>query len=150
VLLKNPASGIRGEKNMERATPSVLIVDDDAPVRRIMVELIKSRGYRVEEASDGEDAWRRLQRERHDLVVSDLQMPHCDGRELCQRLRREPSFRDIRVVIISGCIDALEDEHLECDSVLTKPVSVPLLLREIELARRPVLATISCAAVPLA
>jgi CheY-like chemotaxis protein len=148
--LKNPESGTGGERHMERATPSVLIVDDDASVRRIMVELVKSRGYRVEEASDGEDAWRQLQRERLDLVVSDLQMPLCDGRELCRRIRSEPSFRDIRVVIISGCIDVLDDEHLECDSVLTKPVSVPMLLREIELARRPEFATISCATVPLA
>jgi CheY-like chemotaxis protein len=77
-------------------------------------------------------------------------MPLCDGRELCRRIRREPSFRNIRVVIISGCIDVLDDEHLECDSVLTKPVSVPMLLREIELARRPEFATISCATVPLA
>jgi PleD family two-component response regulator len=69
--LKNPESGIGGERHMERATPSVLIVDDDVSVRRIMVELVKSRGYRVEEASDGEDAWRQLQRERLDLVVSD-------------------------------------------------------------------------------
>jgi CheY-like chemotaxis protein len=77
-------------------------------------------------------------------------MPLCDGRELCRRIRREPSFRNIRVVIISGCIDVLDDEHLGCDSVLTKPVSVPMLLREIELARRPEFATISCATVPLA
>jgi CheY-like chemotaxis protein len=134
---------------MERATPSVLIVDDDVSVRRVMVALVESRGCRVEEASDGEDAWRQLQRGRLDLVVSDLQMPHCDGRELCQRIRREPSFQHIRVVIVSGCIDVLDDEHLECDCVLKKPVSIPML-REIELARHPVLDTISCATVPLA
>jgi CheY-like chemotaxis protein len=121
---------------MERSTPSVLIVDDDDTVRRIMVQLVKSCGYRVKEATDGEDAWRQLQRERLDLVVSDLQMPHCDGRELCRRIRREPSFRDVRIVIISGCIDVLDGEHLECDSVLRKPVSIPMLLREIELVRR--------------
>jgi CheY-like chemotaxis protein len=134
---------------MERTTPGVLIVDDDVHVRRIMVELVRSRGYLVKEASDGEEAWRQLQHEPLDIVVSDLQMPNCDGRELCQRIRGEPALRNIRVVIVSGCVDVLADEDLGCDSILGKPVSIPMLLREIEMARPPVLDTISSAAVPV-
>jgi CheY-like chemotaxis protein len=132
---------------MKLSKTAVLIVDDDDSVRRMMVEVVSSRGYRVKEASNGEDAWRQLQHEPLDVVVSDLQMPHCDGRELCQRIRNEPSLRDIRVVIVSGCLDALTHESLDCDSVLAKPVSISMLLREIELARHPVLDGISYAPV---
>jgi len=114
--------------------PAVLIVDDDEAVRRILVELVTNRGYPVTEASDGDQAWAQLLNEPSDVVVSDLQMPHCDGHELCQRIRREPSLRDIRVIIISGDMDLPDARELQCDRVLTKPVSVPALLREIELA----------------
>jgi len=114
--------------------PAVLIVDDDETVRRILVELVTSCGYPVTEASDGDQAWAQLLNEPADVVVSDLQMPHCDGRELCERIRREPSLRDIRVIIISGGMDLPDAWELQCDRVLAKPVSVPALLREIDLA----------------
>jgi CheY-like chemotaxis protein len=119
---------------MERFEPAVLIVDDDDAVRRTLVELVASRGYQVVEAADGDQAWARLLNEPADVVVSDLQMPHCDGRELCRRIRGEPSLRDIRVVIVSGGLDLPDAQELRCDSVLRKPISVPTLLREIERA----------------
>jgi CheY-like chemotaxis protein len=119
---------------MQRGERAVLIVDDDDAVRRILVELVASRGYQVVEACDGDEAWEQLLNEPLDVVVSDLQMPHCDGRELCRRIRAKPALRDIRVVIITGCLDVPDPQQLQCDSVLTKPVSVPMLLREIERA----------------
>jgi CheY-like chemotaxis protein len=122
---------------MERPAPGVLIVDDNDAVRRVLVELVASRGYPVTEARDGNDAWHQLCQERLDVVVTDLQMPHCDGRELCRRIRGEPAFRDIRIVVISGRADLLDRRELNCDSVLSKPISVPMLLREIELVKHP-------------
>jgi CheY-like chemotaxis protein len=119
---------------MQRDEPVVLIVDDDEAVRRTLVELVASRGYAVSEAADGDEAWARLLSGPHDIVVSDLQMPHCDGRELCRRIRREPSLRAIRIVIISGRADLPDARDLECNSVLRKPVSVPMLFHEIEQA----------------
>ncbi len=119
---------------MDRFEPAVLIVDDDPAVRRTLAALVASRGYQVVEASDGDQAWSQLLSEPLDVVVSDLQMPHCDGRELCRRIRAEPSLRDIRVVIVSGSLDRLDARDLNCDSVLTKPISVSTLLREIERA----------------
>jgi CheY-like chemotaxis protein len=122
---------------MQRSAPVVLIVDDDEAVRHVLVEFVASRGYSVTEACDGDDAWRQLRNARLDVVVSDLQMPRCDGRELCRRIRGEPAFRDIRIVVISGRSDLLDKRELNCDSVLAKPISVSMLLREIELAKHP-------------
>jgi CheY-like chemotaxis protein len=122
---------------MQRLAPVVLVVDDDDAVRRVLVEFVASRGYPVIEACDGDDAWRRLHSARLDVVVSDLQMPRCDGRELCRRIRSEPAFRDIRIVVISGRADLLDKGDLNCDSVLAKPICVSMLLREIELAKHP-------------
>jgi CheY-like chemotaxis protein len=121
---------------MERAVPVVLIVDDDDEVRRILVELVESRGHVVIEASDGEAAWVRLLSRRVDVVVSDLQMPQCDGRELCRRIRGEPSLRDIRIVVITGCEDHPHEHDLKCDTVLRKPISASTLFHELETARQ--------------
>jgi CheY-like chemotaxis protein len=123
--------------SMQRPGPVVLIVDDDAAVRHVLVELVASRGYSVTGACDGDDAWRQLRKARLDVVVSDLQMPRCDGRELCRRIRSEPALRDVRIVVTSGRPDLLDTRELNCDSVLVKPISVPMLLREIELANDP-------------
>jgi CheY-like chemotaxis protein len=119
---------------MSQFATVVLIVDDDEAVRRTLAQLVSSRGYSVLEASDGEEAWELLQTEPVDVVVSDLQMPRCDGRELCQRIRDEPSLCDMRIVIISGCINIPDQETLRCDSILTKPISLATLLDEIERA----------------
>lgn len=119
---------------MSRQEPAVLIVDDDETVRRTLGELLTSRGYVVVEASDGDQAWAQLLSEPLDVVVSDLQMPHCDGRELCRRIRQEPSLRDVRIVILSGCADPPDAGELQCDRVLRKPISMRMLLREIEVA----------------
>ena len=111
-----------------------MVVDDEDEVRRVLVELVRSRGYEVVEASNGDDAWSQLLNRPVDVVVSDLQMPQCDGRELCRRIRAKPSLRDIRVVIISGCDILPHEQELRCDRVLSKPIAGKALFRELELA----------------
>jgi CheY-like chemotaxis protein len=123
---------------MSQFAPAVLIVDDDDAVRRTLVQLLSSRGYRVLEASDGDEAWSLLQTEPLDIVISDLQMPKCDGRELCQRIREEPSLSDLRIVIISGSLEALDPGQLRCDRVLIKPIPVAELLDEVGRAARKI------------
>lgn len=90
-----------------------------------------SRGYTVVEAEDGVEAWEKLRDTHTDIVVSDLQMPQCDGRELCRRIRAEPTMRHVRVVIITGG-ELPERRQLDCDAVLPKPIFVHSLLEELE------------------
>jgi CheY-like chemotaxis protein len=93
--------------------------------------MMSSRGYIVAEAEDGLQAWEKLIRSHMDIVVSDLQMPECDGRELCRRIRAEPTMRHVRVVIVTGG-ELAECRQLDCDAVLPKPVLVHALLQELE------------------
>jgi twitching motility two-component system response regulator PilH len=111
---------------------SVLVVDDDVQVRSVIAEFIKRRGYSVTEAEDGLDAWQQLLRIRPDLIVSDLHMPRCDGREFCHRLEREPSMRDIPVLIVTGDFIATDRECLNCAAILQKPIVLSQLVQEIE------------------
>jgi CheY-like chemotaxis protein len=117
---------------MTRApSKAVLIVDDDCSVRRVLAEFLASSGYHVVEAEDGLEAWEKLLDSHADIVVSDLQMPLCDGRELCRRIRAEPTMRHVRVVIITGG-EVPECRQLDCDAVLPKPIFVQTLLEEVE------------------
>jgi DNA-binding response OmpR family regulator len=69
---------------------TVLVVDDEAPIRELLRRTLNDEGFRVEEAHDGESALRLIQArsEPFDLVLTDLSMPHIDGRRVSETLRR--------------------------------------------------------------
>ncbi|MFG0291299.1 MAG: response regulator [Rhodopirellula sp. JB044] len=67
--------------------PTILIAEDDPVFRRLMQFTLNQEGYRVLTASDGEQAWQRLQEGDVDLLVTDHQMPRCSGIELLHRIR---------------------------------------------------------------
>jgi two-component system, OmpR family, KDP operon response regulator KdpE len=69
---------------------TVLVVDDEPPLRQVIRRTLETEGFHVEEASDGESALRLIQArtEPFDLVLTDLSMPHIDGRQVSETLRR--------------------------------------------------------------
>lgn len=90
-------SGGVGEGRRKR----VLVVDDSLTVRELQRKLLEQRGYEVEIAVDGMDGWNALRGGRFDLVVSDVDMPRLDGIELVRRIRQDPAFRALPVMILS-------------------------------------------------
>lgn len=80
----------------------VLLADDDEDVRDQIRETLSGKGYDVVAVTDGADALAYLERDRPSLVVLDLQMEDVSGWEVLGRLRSDPRFRDIRVLVISG------------------------------------------------
>ncbi len=87
------------------AAPAVscLVVDDEAPVRRMLVRLLQSQGYRVREAGSAREALEELEREGADLVLSDIHMTGMDGVQLLTELRSR--FPDAGVVMITAVSD---------------------------------------------
>ena len=82
-------------------TASVLVVDDDAAVREILVELLVDSGHRVREAAGGAEALRILaEAPEVELVISDVQMPEMSGFELADRLAA--GHPGLKVILISG------------------------------------------------
>ena len=81
---------------------SVAIVDDDRDIREMIRVILETRGYRVIEARDGQDALERLVDDPPDLILLDLMMPRMDGVEFCQRQQQDPRLRQVPVVILSG------------------------------------------------
>jgi CheY-like chemotaxis protein len=81
---------------------TVLVVDDDAEERRTVGALLESLGARVMLAADGREALARLQQQRPDLVLCDIRMPHMDGLEFAEHVRRDPRYRDLRLIALTG------------------------------------------------
>jgi DNA-binding response OmpR family regulator len=129
------AEGVWYEKRMN-ASASVLVVDDDADVRRLVKELLTRAGYRVNEAPDGRAALRALYEERPDLVVLDVSMPELDGWATLERIRE---LSDVPVVMLSALGAELEKVRAlrgGADDYVTKPFGRQELLARVETVLR--------------
>ncbi len=79
----------------------VLIVDDSLTVREVERKLLENKGYKVTVAVDGIDGWNTLHRDKFDLIVSDIDMPRMNGIEMVKRIKNDPKYRDLPVMIVS-------------------------------------------------
>jgi two-component system chemotaxis response regulator CheY len=120
---------------MER---SILIVDDCAPMRRVIRRILDMSGFAVREcfeAGDGEEALSVLRQHRVELILSDVNMPHLDGEGLLSRLTGDEHLRGIPVIMITS--DATEARSarllgMGAKGYLVKPFPPPVLRDELE------------------
>ena len=82
-------------------TKRVLIVDDSITVREMERKILQNRGYRVDVAVDGMDGWHCVCSNYYDLIISDVDMPRLNGIELVTKIKNDPKFSMIPVIIIS-------------------------------------------------
>ena len=82
---------------------TILVVDDEAAVRRVLVMRLQLSGYRVICAEDGEEALEHFHREAPDLIVLDVMLPKLDGFAVCRRLRAESCVP----IIFLSAVDAI-------------------------------------------
>ncbi|KAA0260287.1 MAG: hybrid sensor histidine kinase/response regulator, partial [Chlorobiota bacterium] len=80
---------------------SILVVDDSLTVREVERKLLENNGYRVSTAIDGVDGFNTLQRESFDLVITDVDMPRMNGIQLVEKIKSDPRYKDIPVMIVS-------------------------------------------------
>ena len=106
---------------------TVLVVDDDEPIREFLVDILQSEGYRVLAASDGQQALALALRERPAVVLADVMMPVMTGTELCRRLKGEHPEYAGRVVLMSAAVRSLADAA-GADAFLPRPFDLEHLL----------------------
>jgi len=80
---------------------SILAVDDSASMRQMVSFTLKSAGYQVVEAVDGQDAWEKSVGREFDLVLTDQNMPRLDGIGLTKKLRDNPKFKATPILILT-------------------------------------------------
>lgn len=118
--------GIREERVVIRANvPTMLVVEDNADLLELMKQAL-SKHYRVVTAKNGKQAWNVIQKERLDIVVSDVMMPVMDGIELTRLIKSDQSFWQLPVILLTAK-DRQEDENegyaIGADAYITKPFS---------------------------
>lgn len=113
------------------ADQKILVVDDEPfIVEFIMINLVKA-GFLVVTASDGEEAWEKVQKEKPDLIVSDVNMPRLDGFGLLKRLKAQMSTRRIPVVMLTARTqdqDVFQGWKIGADEYITKPFNPQQLI----------------------
>lgn len=128
----------------------ILIVDDDKSIVKVLAAYLEQSGFQVILAYDGEMALHALRRERPDLVILDLMMPHRDGWEVTHAVRADKNLATTPIIILSARIedtDKIVGLELGADDYITKPFNtrevvarVKALLRRVRLDQSPVAA----------
>ena len=119
----------------------LLVVDDEAPIRNLIIFSLQRRPYRVVEAADGNEALRCIQHSKPDLILLDWMLPDMSGIELIKSLRQDVLCSDIPIVMLTA--RAEEENKLRgfkagADDYVTKPFSPKELAARIEAMLRRV------------
>jgi DNA-binding response OmpR family regulator len=103
---------------------TILLVDDEDAVQKLLAYPLERDGFRVLQARDGEEALRRFDEEAVDLVVLDLMIPKIDGLEVCKRLRAASAVPIIMLTARDDELDKVLGLELGADDYITKPFSI--------------------------
>ena len=103
---------------------TILLVDDEDAVQKLLTYPLEHEGFRVLQARDGEEALQRFEAEHVDLVVLDLMLPRLDGLEVCRRLRAHSTVPIIMLTARDDELDKVVGLELGADDYITKPFSI--------------------------
>jgi DNA-binding response OmpR family regulator len=112
----------------------VLVVDDDAFIRRPLEFILRAEGFEPDTAVDGNDCLDKLAQDRPDLIIMDVMMPGRDGFDVCQLLKRDPALAQIPIILLSARGREHDREKglaLGAADFLTKPYSPSELIRRV-------------------
>lgn len=114
-------------------SPTILIVDDDPQIRKMLVEVLTLEGYPTETATNGQEALDMLSASAPRIILLDLLMPVLDGRGVMEQLGSDATTRAAHKVILVSAFTNLEQARdLAVDGTLPKPFTVVQLLSVME------------------
>jgi two-component system cell cycle sensor histidine kinase/response regulator CckA len=119
------------EQPPEQPLKTIMVVEDETSIRRLLGTTLRRNGYQVVEAANGQEAIDRFAEHRDavNLLITDVRMPQMTGPELIRTLRA--SKPDLKVLCISGCVATVPAELIADVSVLQKPFSHQELIAEV-------------------
>ncbi len=111
---------------MENNERAILVVDDEINIRELVRFNLESRGFKVIEAADGEEALNLAKTKDPALIILDLMLPKIDGLEVCRILKGDPSTKKLPIIMLTALgdeIDKIVGLELGADDYITKPFS---------------------------
>jgi DNA-binding response OmpR family regulator len=125
---------------LESGKRKILVVDDDHEIVELIVDILGRDGrFDVKTASSGYEAGIATQRFRPDLILLDYMLPDVNGNVVCQTIRKNPEFENIRIIIVSGVVKQDEIDQLlksGAEDFVKKPFNVTELTDKITTALR--------------
>jgi len=112
----------------------ILVIEDQEDNRRIMRDLLTSKGYEVIEAVNGLDGVKTAGTNRPDLILMDIQLPGIDGYEATRRIKANPETKKIPIIVVTSYAlsgDDVKAFEAGCDAYVAKPFSPRQLLAKI-------------------
>lgn len=109
----------------------ILVIEDEPDIQEMLCAYLRDAGYSVSAASNGIQAMDCFHRESWDLILLDLMLPKIDGYGVCELIRRESDVPIIMVTALDTEENQIRGFDLQIDDYVTKPFSMPILLRKI-------------------
>ena len=110
---------------------NILIVEDDMDIQELLREFLREAGYEVTSASDGIEAMDMFAKNKYDLILLDIMLPKIDGFGVCELVRKQSQVPIIMLTALGGEEEQIRGLDLQVDDYITKPFSVPILIRKI-------------------
>ena len=109
----------------------ILVVEDDLDIQELLKNFLQEVGYEIRLASDGVDALSVFSASQFDLVLLDVMLPKIDGFAACELIRKQSQVPIIMLTALSGEEEQIRGLDLQVDDYITKPFSMPILIRKI-------------------
>jgi phosphoribosyl 1,2-cyclic phosphodiesterase/ActR/RegA family two-component response regulator len=111
---------------------TALLIEDEAPARVFLSQFLKSLGWQVLEAEDGEMGLLMARQHRPELIICDLLMPRCNGFQVCRSIRQQTELAHTRIVLTTGrgyAADRMNALEAGANEYVVKPINLPHLSR---------------------
>jgi len=137
-----------GKEDLKRGSPAsepqtssrvVLLVDDEADLRRVVGAKLEAAGYTVQTAADGPEACRKMQETPPHIVLLDIMMPGMSGLEVCRWIRSQPNLRHFYVILLTAkgqVEDRVAGLDAGADDYIVKPFELTELLARVRAGER--------------
>ena len=102
----------------------ILLVEDEPAIAALLQDFLEEEGFQVDLAANGREGLNLLPALRPDLVLADVMMPVLDGRQLCNVINSDPSYRKIPVVLMSASREDQCCQGCDCAAFLPKPFAL--------------------------
>ena len=100
------------------ASKTILVVEDDSSMQRLLMYYLEKAGYEVVTAENGEEGLERMEEKKPDVVITDLMMAFKDGFELCRDIRNRRDFDSVSIIVITA-----RDQSRDMDTLLSGGVN---------------------------